>query len=85
MHVDEEEQPLAIAFCDSPGTGICEELVFEGDLFWGTIYRNLQTRLTTRQLTALNNRRLEAIVQLNLPLVPVRLCTLICHYQHHHF
>ena len=38
---DDEEQPIAIAFTSRRiGDGILEELVYDGDIFWGTIYRN---------------------------------------------
>ena len=81
-----EEQPLAIAFSDSPGDGILEELVWDDEVFWGTIYRNLLHRnVTTTQLTARNNRRIEDLVRYYCPVVPAGLCHYICSFLHLHY
>jgi hypothetical protein len=83
---DDEEQPLAIAFCDRKKSGeMCEELVFAQDLFWGTIHRNLQPNLSTAYLTQRNNVRFERVLWNFLPHIPASIRGLICHYLHLHF
>ena len=82
---DDEEQPLAIAFCDSKFGEICEEFVFNQDLFWGTIHRNLQQTFSTAYLTQRNNRRFEIVLYYFLPHIPRPIRTLICRYLHLHF
>jgi hypothetical protein len=77
------EQPLAIAFCDPR----CEEFVWDGDLFWGTIYRLLTTsRGSTRYLTLRNNARFEFLLLECLPTIcsPV-IRHILCHYLHLHY
>ena len=81
---DKEELPLAIAFSDSRFGEICQELVFDQDLFWGTIHTNLQNTLSTAFLTQRNNFRLERALWLSI-FLPASLRDLICHYLHHHF
>jgi hypothetical protein len=82
---DDEEQPIAIAFSDSlAGTVRQDELVFDGDIFWGTIYINYFPLIrSTLFLTTRNNRRIQTLVRL-LPL-PAPLQNLLVLYLHHHW
>ena len=81
-----EEQPIAIAFSDSRGDQILEELVWEDDLFWGTIYRNLRhSHLSIAKQTTRNNVRFEAMLQSCFPFIPAGVRSLICCYLHLHF
>ena len=86
---DDEEQPIAIAFVNSPGDGICEELVYEDDIFWGTIYRNFNSYThyprTHRQLTWRNNLRIEVLLLNYFPLVPESIRLVIAQYIHLHY
>ena len=82
-----EEQPIAIAFCDKPkGDDILEELVWDGELFWGTIYHVYnRTHLTTAQLTKRNNDRFESLLRRYFPFIPADIRVAICHFLHLHF
>jgi hypothetical protein len=87
MQGEREEQPIAIAFCDSrAGWGIQEELVFEDDIFWGTIYRNFDPQgRSTRFLTSRNNHRIEWLIYRCFPLQPYSLRLAIAELIHLHY
>jgi len=78
---DDEEQPIAIAFVDGPGDSILEELVFDQDLFWGNIHRNLQTHRDVRWLTARNYYRIQGTLEEHSPL-PFRMIYIVMIYVH---
>jgi hypothetical protein len=82
--MDDEEQPIAIAFSDTTWDAVHEELVYDDDIFWGTIYIN-HGPSSTRLLTTRNNRRIEAVLERLLGLLPQSLRLLIAHLVHYHY
>jgi hypothetical protein len=83
---DNEEEPIAVAFCDGPDS-VLHELVFDQDIFWGTIFRNYWPvhPTTTRQLTTRNNHRIEALILVTCPLLPAVLRDYIAQLVHYHY
>jgi hypothetical protein len=72
-----EELPIAIAFSDPD----CHELVFDDDLFWGSICTNFHDHsVSTSWLTAMNNRRFEEVLTACLPVIPTSVRLIICDY-----
>jgi hypothetical protein len=85
---DDEEQPIAIAFCDGqhPGASSLDEFVFEDDIFWGTIYRIFNNcPYTTQVLTWRNNDRIEALLQRYLGFLAAPLRLMIARFLHFHY
>ena len=82
--MDDEEQPIAIAFSDTKWDAVHEELVYDDEIFWGTIYSNLGQR-STRFLTTRNNQRVEAALERLLGFLPPSLRLLIAHLVHYHY
>jgi hypothetical protein len=74
---DDEEQPIAVAI-----TGGGYELVFEQDIFWGTIIN--ETQATTQFLEQRNLRRIDALLLEVLPF-SLDLVVRIAGFVHHHF
>jgi hypothetical protein len=92
MQDEGEEDPIAIAFRDSRRPGqlvggqILEELVFEDDIFWGTIYRNFDPQgRSTVFLTRRNNRRIDWLIYCCFPLQPYSLRLAIAELVHLHY
>jgi hypothetical protein len=80
--MDDEELAIAVAFCDSR-FGTCGELVFESEIFWGTIIREEDAK--TKLLTQRNNNRIDALLLVCFPFVPVVLRLVIANFLHLHF
>ena len=78
----DEEQPIATAFRDCR-FGIIWELVFDAEIFWGTIAYESDTK--TRLLTVRNNNRIEALLLECLPNIPEDIRLQIAGYLHFHF
>jgi hypothetical protein len=81
------EFPLAVAFTDGCGDFVFEELVFENDVFWGTVYLNYYPRhcFTTAQLTLRNNLLIESVLEEHLPFLLSEIRVLIASLLHHHY
>jgi hypothetical protein len=88
MQDEPEEQPIALAFRDRrlPSDLNLEELVFEDDIFWGTIYRNLDPQgRSIRFLTLRNNRRIDWLIYSCFPLQPYHVRIAIAELVHYHY
>ena len=78
---DEEEQPIGIAISNTLGYGgVLHELVFDQDLFWGTIVVDPEGFYTRR-----NNRRIERLFLLLFPQLPADIRLHIIHFVHYHY
>jgi hypothetical protein len=89
---DDAEQPIALAFSNSAvvpaalNNGVLTELVYEHDIFWGTIYLNYFPGVhSTLFLTLRNNARVWAVIDHYLPFVPAPVQLLIASFVHIHF
>ena len=83
---DDGEQPVAIAICDpvAATSQVCYELVFNGDIFWGTVYSNLGPH-STSFLTTRNNYLIEAVLAEYLGFLPEVVRRMIASLAHYHF
>ena len=78
---DEEEQPIGIAISNTLGYGgVLHELVFDQDIFWGTIVVDPGGVYTRR-----NNRRIERLFLLLFPQLPADIRLHIIYFVHYHY
>ncbi len=81
---EREEQPIASAFRDCKFTlSITWELVFEDDIYWGTIA--FESAAKTQFRTRRNNLRFEQLLLQCLPGTPRALLLVIANYLHLHY
>ena len=76
-----EEQPIALAFCDSAHDFAFHELIYDGDFFWGTVF-GVDTE-TAQAMTAANNKLLEKTLSVFFPTRHIML--IVANYCHFHF
>lgn len=76
----EEEQHIAVAICHG-----YEELVYDGEIFWGAVYSPSPLQpLGIQELTTRNNLLIERVLESCLGFLPAPLRLLVAHMVHFH-